>query len=88
MVFVLKYRKELIDQEIFEFIKQVFMGIEERYYLHFHAVGTDKNHLHTLIEAPPKYSPSRIMQISKSITAKQIFEKFPRVKEFLWGGHF
>ncbi len=88
MVFVLKYRKALIDDEIFEFIKEVLRGIQERYYLNFCAIGTDKDHLHLLIEAPPRYSPSKIMQVCKSITAKKIFENFPRIKEFLWGGHF
>jgi putative transposase len=87
MICVLKYRKDLIDSEVFEFVKSVLQGIEDRYYLYFQAVGTDKNHLHLLIEAPPRYSPSHIMQITKSITAKQIFEKIPRIKEFLWGGH-
>ena len=88
MVFVLKYRKSLIDEDIFEFLKGVFKGISERYFLNFHAIGTDKNHLHILVEGAPRYSPSRIMQICKSITAKEIFKQFPRIKEFLWGGHF
>ncbi len=88
MVYVIKYRKNLIDNEIFEFIKELLKGIEERYFLHFHAIGTDRNHLHILVEAPPRYSPSKVMQISKSITAKKIFEKFPKIKELLWGGHF
>lgn len=83
-----QYRKSLIDNEIFEFIKSILTGIQERYYLHFCAVGSDKNHLHLLIEAPPRYSPSKIMQVCKSITAKEIFENFPRIKDFLWGGHF
>ena len=88
MVFVLKYRKSLIDYEIFEYIKEILQGIKARYYLNFHAIGTDRDHLHLLVEGPPRYSPSRIMQICKSILAKQIFKKFPHVKEFLWGGHF
>ena len=88
MVFVVKYRKSLINKNIFEFLKKILKGIEERYYLHFHAMGHENNHLHLLIEARPRYSPSEIMQICKSITAKEIFKKFPEVKEELWGGHF
>jgi len=34
------------------------------------------------------YSPSRIMQICKSIFAIQVFKKFPELKEELWGGEF
>lgn len=28
------------------------------------------------------------MQVCKSITAKQLFRKFPDLEEELWGGHF
>lgn len=61
--------------------------IEERYYLNFDALGVDGDHLHIVIEGAPRYSPSRIMQICKSILAIQIFKQFPELKEELWGGH-
>jgi putative transposase len=88
MVFVLKYRKNLISDEIFEYMNKILSGISERYYLNFHAAGTDRNHLHFLIEAAPRYSPSRIMQICKSITAKRFFKRFSELEGELWGGHF
>ena len=88
MVFVVKYRKSLIDKNVFEFFKEISKGIEERYYLKFHAFGHENNHVHLLVEAIPRYSPSEIMQICKSITTKQIFKKFPEIKNELWGGHF
>ena len=88
MVFVLKYRKNLVSDEIFEAIKDILLGISERYYLNFQAVGSEGNHFHLLIEAAPRYSPSQIMQICKSITAKQLFKRFPEIEEELWGGHF
>ena len=88
MVFVIKYRKEVISSEIFEELKVIFDGIAERYYLHFHAIGTDQDHLHILVEAAPRYSLSNVMHICKSITAKEIFKRFPEVKKNLWGGHF
>ena len=88
MVFVLKYRKSLITREIFEFIKEILIGIKERYFLDFHAIGSDGDHLHLLVEAAPRYSPSRILQICKSITAIHIFKRFPELKNELWGGEF
>ena len=80
MVFVLKYRKDLISDEIFEYIKKVLSGISKRYYLNFHAVGTDRNHLHLLIEAASRYSPSQVMQVCKSITAKRLFKRFSELE--------
>jgi len=88
MVFVVKYRKSLISLEIFNEIKIILKGIEERYFLRFHAIGHENNHLHLLVEARPRYSPSEIMQICKSIVAKQLFKQFPEIKEELWRGHF
>lgn len=87
MVFVVKYRKDLISDEIKKYLKDIFLGIEMRYYLKFHAFGTEEDHLHILVEARPRYSPFEIMQICKSISAKEIFKKFPEIKEELWGGH-
>ena len=40
------------------------------------------------MQSAPKYSPSRVVQIIKSITAIEIFKKFPAIKEDLWGGEF
>ena len=88
MVFVLKYRKDLITDRVFQELKDILVGISERYYLLFHAVGTDRNHLHVLIEAAPRYSPSKVMQICKSVTAVQLFNRLSDLKEDLWGGHF
>ena len=88
MVFVLKYRKCLITPPVFDFFKTIFVGITERYFLNFHAIGSDGDHLHILVEAAPRYSPSHIMQICKSITAIQTFKHFPELKEELWNGKF
>jgi putative transposase len=88
MVFVVKYRKDIISAEMFDFMKLICKGIEERYYLFFDAVGYEFDHVHIVVEGAPRYSPSRIMQICKSILAIQIFKKFPLIKEELWGGEF
>jgi putative transposase len=89
MVFVLKYRKQLITEEMFELMKEICKGIEERYYFKFDAIGHESDHVHILVRGASKYSPSRIIQICKSILAIQIFKRFPQLKEDeLWGGEF
>ena len=39
-----------------------------------------------VVGAEPKYSLSKVMQIIKSITARQIFKQYPEIKKQLWGG--
>jgi len=87
-LFVVKYRKLLLSDEIFDFMRIICEGIEKRYYLFFDAIGSDGDHLHIVVEAAPRYSPSRIVQICKSLLAKMTFKQFPELREELWGGEF
>jgi REP element-mobilizing transposase RayT len=63
-------------------------GIESRYEIKFLEIGTDKDHVHFLIQSVPTYSPTKIVRMIKSITAKEIFRLAPGVKRALWGGEF
>jgi len=89
MVTAVKYRKALINSSIEDCIKETLKGISERYEIIIDEVGFDRNHIHIFCGAAPRLSPLRVISIIKSITAKQIFEQFPKLKnEELWGGEF
>ena len=88
MVFPVKYRKALIDKQVTDIIKETASGIAERYAIEMEAIGCDKDHIHLLCGAHPKLAPGRIVQIFKSITAREIFLRKPSVKKALWGGEF
>ena len=89
MVTAVKYRKMLINSSIEDCIKETFKGISERYEIIIEEVGFDRNHIHIFCGAPPRLSPLRIISIIKSITARQIFKQFPKLKkDELWGGEF
>ena len=81
-----KYRRKVFTEAVEQTLKDVCMGIEERYEMHFVEIGTDEDHVHFLVQSVPAMSPSTITQITKSITAKEIFLRHPEVKEVLWGG--
>ncbi len=83
-----KYRRVVISEEVDKTLKEVCMGISKRYEISFLEIGTDKNHIHFLIQSVPAYSATKIIQTIKSITAKKVFEKHPEVKKQLWGGEF
>jgi REP element-mobilizing transposase RayT len=50
-------------------------------------IGTDGDHVHFLIQSVPMLSPTYIVRVIKSITAKEIFRLCPQVQEKLWGGN-
>ena len=83
-----KYRRVVFDEKVDRVLKEVCLEIEDRYDIRFLEIGTDKDHVHFLIQSVPKNSPTQIIKTVKSITAKQIFLRCPEVKEKLWGGQF
>jgi len=89
MVFCVKYRKKLLyNEDMIEFIKFICSEIGQRYSIVFDTIGTDRDHVHVFVGAAPKYSPSKVMQIIKSIIARELFKQYPDIKKQLWGGHF
>ncbi len=83
-----KYRKAVLTEPVDALLKQLCLAIEDRYEIRFLEIGTDKNHVHFLIQSVPTLPPQRIIQTIKSITAKEIFRQIPDVKMKLWGGEF
>lgn len=83
-----KYRRVVFTDAVDISLKEICIGISERYEIYFIEIGTDKDHVHFLIQSVPMYSPTKIIQMVKSITAKEIFRIHPEVKKQLWGGEF
>ena len=82
LMFVVKYRKDLFLHKAYtDYLQIVLKDIEKRYYLYTETIGFDEDHVHILMKAAPKYSPSRIIQIVKSITARELFRRFPEIKK-------
>ena len=74
--------------EVDKTIKETCLEIAKRYDIHFLEIGTDKDHVHFLIQSIPMMLPKTIVQTIKSITARQVFKNNPEVKKKLWGGAF
>ena len=83
-----KYRKVIFDEAVEKLLKDVCLEIEKRYEIQFIEIGTDKDHVHFLVQSIPTYSPTRIVRIIKSITAREIFDQMPELKKKLWGSEF
>ena len=83
-----KYRRVVFTDEVDEVLRVVCDEISKRYEITFLEIGTDKDHVHFLIQSVPRYSPTRVVRTIKSITAREVFRQVPSVKKKLWGGEF
>jgi putative transposase len=84
MVWIPKYRKQIFNQEISEYAKVIFSKIAEQYEFRIDTMEIMEDHVHVFIEAPPRYSPVKVIQIMKSMSAREIFKKFPDLRKQLW----
>ncbi len=83
-----KYRRKVFTESVERTLKQTCSEIACVYELWFLEIGSDEDHVHFLVQTVPMMLPSRMVQMIKSITAKQIFDHHPEVKKMLWGGKF
>ena len=88
IVWIPKYRKKILTGEIAEFTKQVFARIATEYEWEIEEISIQEDHVHLFIHVAPKHSPASVVQIMKSISAREIFEKYPHLRKQLWAGEF
>ena len=88
LVFPAKYRRAIFEDKVDTELRDVCLDIEKRYEIKFLEIGTDENHVHFLVQSVPMYSVKKIVQMVKSLTAREIFRRCPEVKKKLWGGEF
>ena len=81
-----KYRRAIFTEEVDKTLRDICLEMTKRYEIVFLEIGVDKDHVHFLVQSVPMYSPKKIVQMIKSITAKEIFKRVPEVRKELWGG--
>ena len=87
LVFPAKYRRKVFTKEVDNTLVKTCIEISERHEINFIEIGNDEDHVHFLIQGIPKMPVSRIVQVIKSITARELFFHHKEIKKMLWGGN-
>jgi len=86
-VWIPKYRHKVFTEPYQKTLKSIIIKIAYDYDMEITEIEILKDHIHAMILAEPKMSSSSIMQIIKSISAREFFKKYPDIKEkYFWGG--
>ena len=88
LVWIPKYRKHILSREVSGYLKEVFQQIAEEYEFRIDTMEVLEDHVHIFVEVPPRYSPAQIVRILKSVSAREVFKKFPKLRKQLWAGEF
>jgi putative transposase len=85
LVWIPKYRRSFLVGELADRLKQILKEIAFDYRINIIAMEVMPDHIHMLIEAPPKYSPAKLAQIFKGISSRQMRKEFLDViKKYIW----
>jgi len=84
-----KYRKAVLTSPIKEFLEQVLRTIAETKGWEIKALEVMPAPSHLFLSAPPKVAPTELAKTLKGMSARRVFQEFPKLKkkEFWGGGH-
>ncbi len=87
MIFVCKYRKQLLSQFGDE-IKSIFSGISDQSDFSILEMEVDKDHIHILVKSTPKISSLQIVRRLKQISTHQMWQNYPsELRRQFWKEH-
>jgi putative transposase len=88
LVWAPKYRKWIKKEYIRGEVEKVFWDVAEHHGFEIEEMRVAPDHVHLFLSFPPRYSISQVVGMLKSISASEVFEKYPEIKKELWGGEF
>ena len=86
-VWIPKYRHKVFVEPQRDAMKTIIQKIGYDYDIDIVELEIPDDHIHMVVRGEPKQSPSKIMEIIKSISAREFFRLFPDIKKkYFWGG--
>ena len=84
-----KYRFRILEGEVAKHIEASLRSICEWKGIEILEINIQKDHVHMIMDIPPKISVSEAMGILKGKTAIKLFKSFSNMKRKpYWGNHF
>lgn len=85
IVFAVKYRKKLLTGSIYKDLKQIFFDISQEKDFIIDTMESENDHIHILVDIPPKLSAFDIIHSLKSISTFRIYKKhYTVLKKHFW----
>ena len=84
LIMCTKYRRKVIDDNICNELKDMFIRIAKNYNITLEEYNHDEDHVYILFRAEPKSELSKFINAYKSATSRIIKKKYPNIKDKLY----
>lgn len=88
LILVIKYRRKVIDENISNALKSIFINIGLKYWIQIEEWNHDIDHIHVLFRGTTKADFCAFIDSYKSCSSRVIKEKYPIIKTKLWRSYF
>ena len=86
-VWIPKYRHKVFVAPYRSALKAIIEKVGYDYDIEIIELEVPVDHIHMVARTEPKVSPSKVMQVIKSISAREFFRLYPKIrKRYFWGG--
>jgi putative transposase len=87
LVFVAKYRKKVFTKSILQALENIFRSVCMDFEAQLIEFDGKKDHVHLLVNYPPKISISRLVNSLKGVSSRLLRkQKHPQVQKAFWKG--
>ena len=93
LILVVKYRRKVINDEISNRLKDIFLYIQDNYNVALEEWNHDIDHIHILFRSEPNSNISKFINAYKSASSRLIKKEYPSIraslyKEAFWSQSF
>ena len=87
LVFLTKYRRSVFTKAVLAALKEIFASVCQDFEAELVEFDGEKDHVHLLINYPPKVSVSRLVNSLKGVSSRLIRKKrYACIQDKLWAG--
>ena len=86
LIFVTKYRRNVFTQPILDKLRKIFQNICKDFSAELVEFEGERNHVHLLVNYPPKISVSKLVNSLKGVFSRLVRKgNYPTIQQALWG---
>lgn len=86
LVFVTKYRRKVFTAQTLDAAKQIFSDVCTDFEAKLVEFEGEKEHVHLLVEYPPKVSVSSLVNSLKGVSSRHLRKRFPELTKNYYNG--
>jgi putative transposase len=88
IVWIPKYRRRVLTGPVKTYVEELIPTIATEHGMEVLALEVQPDHIHLFASAPPRYAPSRAVNLFKGIASRRLRHRFPHLrrvhKDKLW----